>query len=126
MLLSFLLRLSPDSLSELKASAQQSDLPRQTSYNWFVTLRERQVHFSQVYVFLNADFGRSGSGRGFGRKKLLRSKNRIELLTPPAALRFLCSLFTFCISVSSLARKLCSEEKKKYHSTFRSDAEPPF
>lgn len=70
------------------------------------------MHFSQVCVFLNTDFGRSGSGRGFGRKKLLRSKNRIELLTPPAALRFLCSLFTFCISVSSLTRKLCSEEKK--------------
>lgn len=119
-LLSFQLCLSPNSLSELKANSQQSDLPRQTSYNWFVTLRESQVHFSQICVFLNTDFGTSGSGRDFGRKKLLRSKNRIELLTPPAVQTFLCSWFTFCISVSSLAKKLTqsSEEKKKIRQYF--------
>lgn len=120
--------LSLNSLSELKAYSHKSDPLRQTSYNWFVTLRESQGHFSQICIFLNTDFGRSGTGRDFGIKKLLRSKNRIELLTPPAVLRFLFSWFTFCISVSYLARKLAqrSEQKTVSDSTFSSDMESPF
>lgn len=53
------------------------------------------MHFSLIYVFLNTDFGRSGSGREFARKKSLRSKNRIELLTPAAILGFLCATYFF-------------------------------
>lgn len=72
------------------------------------------MHFSLIYVFLNTDFGRSGSGREFARKKSLRSKNRIELLTPAAILGFLCATyFFFCISVSSLAKKLVQSSENK-------------
>lgn len=75
------------------------------------------MHFSLIYVFLNTDFGRSGSGREFARKKSLRSKNRTELLTPAAILGFLCAtyffFFFFCISVSSLAKKLVQSSENK-------------
>lgn len=43
-------RLSPNSLSELKASAQRSDPLRQTSYKWFVTLRE-SAFFTNLCIF---------------------------------------------------------------------------
>lgn len=101
--------LSPSSPSVLKANSQQSDLLRQTSYNWFVTLGESQANFSQICVFLNTDFGRSGSDRDFRRKKLLGCKNRTELLTPPAELRFLCSGFYFLHHSFYFGKETCTE-----------------
>lgn len=115
--------LSSSSLSVLKANSQQSDLLRQTSYNWFVTLGESQVHFSQICVFLNTDFGRSGSGRDFGREKLLGYKNRTELLTPPAVLSFLCSGFYFLHHSFCFGKETCKaiwrEKKIKPYFWFR-------
>lgn len=119
--------LSPSSISVLKANSQQSHQLRQTSYNWFATLRKSQVHFSQICVFLNTDFGRSGSGRDFGRKKLLGSKNRTELLTPPAVLRFLCSWFYF-LHHSFFGKETCTEiwREKISNNIFGSDTKSPF
>lgn len=119
--------LSPSSLCVLKANSQQPDLLRQTSYNWFVTLRENQVHFSQICGFLNTDFGRRGRGRDFRRKKLFGSKNRNELLTPPAVLR-LCSGFYFLHHSFYFGKETCTANcrGKISNHIFCSDTKSPF
>lgn len=65
------------------------------------------MHFSQTHVFLNTDFGRGG--RDFGRETLLRTKNRTELLTPPAVLRFFMFMVCFLHLSFFFGKETCTE-----------------